>query len=165
LQVLKAGDQEAYLRMVEESKNERLTMLLDKTNELLEGIGKAVQRQKDAEHVSRPEVSKDSESDESPEDSPSDDDEDTNVSANNSKFNAGRRLDSTVHSIEEKVDQSFTFSHMDFTNLLLEKLGLLGSTFLIVFHIRQLVSWRLEARRLKLDGTPSLYMWRIRLTI
>lgn len=105
LQVLKAGDQEAYLRMVEESKNERLTMLLDKTNELLEGIGKAVQRQKDAEHVSRPEVSKDSESDESPEDSPSDDDEDTNVSANNSKFNAGRRLDSTVHSIEEKVTE------------------------------------------------------------
>ncbi|KAM0882918.1 hypothetical protein ACQ4PT_031959 [Festuca glaucescens] len=105
LQVLKAGDQEAYLRMVEESKNERLTMLLDKTNELLEGIGKAVQRQKDAEHVSRPEVSKDSESDESPEDSPSDDDEDTNGSANNSKFNAGRRLDSTVHSIEEKVTE------------------------------------------------------------
>lgn len=105
LQVLKAGDQEAYMRMVEESKNERLTMLLDKTNELLEGIGKAVQRQKDAEHVSRPEGSEDSESDESPE-SPSDDDADTHGSANTSKFNAaGRRLDSTVHSIEEKVTE------------------------------------------------------------
>lgn len=102
---MKAGDQEAYMRMVEESKNERLTMLLDKTNELLEGIGKAVQRQKDAEHVSRPEGSEDSESDESPEESPSDDDADTHGSANTSKFNAaGRRLDSTVHSIEEKVD-------------------------------------------------------------
>lgn len=105
LQVLKAGDQEAYMRMVEESKNERLKMLLDKTNELLEGIGKAVQRQKDAEHVSRPEVSKDSESDEFPGESPSDDDADTHGSADNSKFNAGRRLDSTVHSIEEKVTE------------------------------------------------------------
>jgi hypothetical protein len=152
LQVLKAGDQEAYLRMVEESKNERLTMLLDKTNELLEGIGKAVQRQKDAEHVSRPEVSKDSESDESPEDSPSDDDEDTNGSANNSKFNAGHRLDSTVHSIEEKVDQSFIFSHIDLTNLLLETLGSdRFHTFNCPPHTKQLVSWSLVARKLKFD--------------
>ncbi|KAF0927968.1 hypothetical protein E2562_037062 [Oryza meyeriana var. granulata] len=119
LQVLKAGDQEAYLRMVEESKNERLKMLLDKTNELLEGIGKAVQRQKDAEHVTRPEgseVPKGSESDdcsqisglkiESPEEeSPSDVDADHHGSADHSKFNAGHRLDSTVHSIEEKVSE------------------------------------------------------------
>uniref|UniRef100_A0A0E0KYD8 DNA helicase n=1 Tax=Oryza punctata TaxID=4537 RepID=A0A0E0KYD8_ORYPU len=119
LQVLKAGDQEAYLRMVEESKNERLKLLLGKTNELLEGIGKAVQRQKDAEHVSRPdgsEVPKGSESDdcsqisglkiESPdEESPSDVDADHHSSADHSKFNAGHRLDSTVHSIEEKVTE------------------------------------------------------------
>lgn len=38
------------MRMVEESKNERLTMLLGKTNELLVRLGAAVQRQKDAEH-------------------------------------------------------------------------------------------------------------------
>ncbi|KAL1832479.1 hypothetical protein ACET3Z_002130 [Daucus carota] len=50
LQALKADDQEAYMRMVEESKNERLTMLLGKTNELLVRLGAAVQRQKDAEH-------------------------------------------------------------------------------------------------------------------
>ncbi|EEE62302.1 hypothetical protein OsJ_17090 [Oryza sativa Japonica Group] len=119
LQVLKAGDQEAYLRMVEESKNERLKLLLGKTNELLEGIGKAVQRQKDAEHVSRPdgsELPKGSESDdcsqisglkvESPdEESPSDVDADHHSSADHSKFNAGHRLDSTVHSIEEKVTE------------------------------------------------------------
>ncbi|CAL5347182.1 unnamed protein product [Camellia sinensis] len=49
-QALKADDQEAYMRMVEESKNERLTMLLGKTNELLVRLGAAVQRQKDAEH-------------------------------------------------------------------------------------------------------------------
>lgn len=102
------------MRMVEESKNERLKMLLDKTNELLEGIGKAVQRQKDAEHVSQPEgieVPKGSESEEisdakneSPGESPSDDDADIPGSADQSKFNAGRRLDFTVHSIEEKVE-------------------------------------------------------------
>ena len=119
MNLLKIGDQEAYMRMVEESKNERLKMLLDKTNELLEGIGKAVQRQKDAEHVSQPEgneVPKGSESDsqisdiknESPEESPSDDDADLPGSANESKFNAGRRLDFTVHSIEEKVEKFFT---------------------------------------------------------
>ncbi|ONK81017.1 uncharacterized protein A4U43_C01F24340 [Asparagus officinalis] len=50
-QALKADDQEAYMKMVEESKNERLTMLLGKTNELLVRLGAAVQRQKDAEHT------------------------------------------------------------------------------------------------------------------
>ncbi|KAL6594560.1 hypothetical protein ACP70R_048298 [Stipagrostis hirtigluma subsp. patula] len=118
LLVLKNGDQEAYMRMVEESKNERLKMLLDKTNELLEGIGKAVQRQKDAEHVSQPEgieVPKGSESEdcseisgikgESPGESPPDEDADPPGSTDGSKFNAGRRLDSTVHSIEEKVTE------------------------------------------------------------
>lgn len=49
-QALKSDDQEAYMRMVEESKNERLTMLLGKTNDLLVRLGAAVQRQKDAEH-------------------------------------------------------------------------------------------------------------------
>jgi len=119
INLLKTGDQEAYMRMVEESKNERLKMLLDKTNELLEGIGKAVQRQKDAEHVSKPEggseVPKGSESEdcsqisgiksESAEESPSDDDGDLPGPADESKFNAGRRLDFTVHSIEEKVTE------------------------------------------------------------
>ncbi|GFY85074.1 SNF2/Brahma-type chromatin-remodeling protein CHR12 [Actinidia rufa] len=49
-QALKADDQEAYMKMVEESKNERLTMLLGKTNDLLVRLGAAVQRQKDSEH-------------------------------------------------------------------------------------------------------------------
>ncbi|CAN6340591.1 unnamed protein product [Urochloa humidicola] len=116
LNLLKIGDQEAYMRMVEESKNERLKMLLDKTNELLEGIGKAVQRQKDAEHVNQPEEApKGSESEDyshisdvkngSPGDSPSDDDADVPGPADENKFNAGRRLDFTVHSIEEKVTE------------------------------------------------------------
>ncbi|KAF9606417.1 hypothetical protein IFM89_025106 [Coptis chinensis] len=49
-QALKADDQEAYMKMVEESKNERLTMLLEKTNDLLTRLGAAVKKQKDAEH-------------------------------------------------------------------------------------------------------------------
>lgn len=38
------------MRMVEESKNERLTMLLGKTNDLLVRLGAVVRHQKDAEH-------------------------------------------------------------------------------------------------------------------
>lgn len=38
------------MKLVEESKNERLTMLLGKTNDLLVCLGAAVQRQKDSEH-------------------------------------------------------------------------------------------------------------------
>ncbi|BFI43349.1 protein Mpsnf1.24 [Marchantia polymorpha subsp. ruderalis] len=48
-QALKADDQEAYMRMVEESKNERLTTLLSKTDDLLQKLGAMVQRQKDAD--------------------------------------------------------------------------------------------------------------------
>lgn len=49
-QALKADDQEAYMRMVEESKNERLTTLLEKTDELLQRLGAMVQMQKNAVH-------------------------------------------------------------------------------------------------------------------
>lgn len=50
-QALKADDQEAYMRMVEESKNERLTTLLEKTDELLQRLGAMVQMQKDADRA------------------------------------------------------------------------------------------------------------------
>ncbi|KAF5205725.1 SNF2/Brahma-type chromatin-remodeling protein CHR12 [Thalictrum thalictroides] len=49
-QTLKSGDQEAYMKLVEEKKNERLTTLLEKTNDLLSCLGAAVKRQKEAEH-------------------------------------------------------------------------------------------------------------------
>lgn len=49
-QALKADDQEAYMKMVDESKNERLRLLLQNTNDLLGRLGAAVQRQKDADH-------------------------------------------------------------------------------------------------------------------
>ncbi|CAI5489162.1 unnamed protein product [Closterium sp. Naga37s-1] len=48
VQALKAGDQEAYFKLVEESKNERLHTLLGKTDELLQRLGAMVQKQKDA---------------------------------------------------------------------------------------------------------------------
>ena len=47
VQALRAGDQEAYLRLVEESKNDRLRTLLEKTDELLQALGAMVQLQKD----------------------------------------------------------------------------------------------------------------------
>ncbi|XP_010941745.1 probable ATP-dependent DNA helicase CHR12 [Elaeis guineensis] len=118
-QALKADDQEAYMRMVEESKNERLTMLLGKTNELLVGLGAAVQRQKDAEHLDGLEALKSSESDdplqisksETPGELPLDDDTDVinedsgpNVKAND-LLEGQRQYNSAVHSIQEKVTE------------------------------------------------------------
>ncbi|KAF2285371.1 hypothetical protein GH714_003271 [Hevea brasiliensis] len=69
-QALKADDQEAYMRLVKESKNERLTMLLEESNKLLVNLGAAVQRQKDGKHSDGIEPLKDSEAD-SPELDPS----------------------------------------------------------------------------------------------
>ncbi len=48
-QALKSDDQEAYMRLVEESKNERLTTLLSRTDDLLQRLGAMVQQQKNAE--------------------------------------------------------------------------------------------------------------------
>eukprot|EP00899_Mesostigma_viride_P007477 jgi/Mesvir1/16730/Mv15115-RA.2 len=46
LQALRSDDQEAYMRLVEESKNERLQTLLDRTAELLSTLGDKVMLQK-----------------------------------------------------------------------------------------------------------------------
>lgn len=144
------------MRMVEESKNERLKMLLDKTNELLEGIGKAVQQQKDAEHVGQPEgfeVPKGSESEdcsqisdiksESHGGSPSDDDADLPGSADESKFNAGRRLDSTVHSIEEKVEQSFNSHILNFLLPQFRISAVLLTIILVIIKLLMSQTWQL----------------------
>ncbi|XP_058077693.1 probable ATP-dependent DNA helicase CHR12 isoform X2 [Magnolia sinica] len=127
-QALKADDQEAYMRMVEESKNERLTMLLGKTNDLLVCLGAAVQRQKDAEHTDGIETLKDpngiealkdlevddpsqlslSKSD-TPADLPPDEDVDVldSSSADRVKtkdlLEGQRQYNSVIHSIQEKV--------------------------------------------------------------
>ncbi|GAQ78262.1 putative SNF2 family DNA repair protein [Klebsormidium nitens] len=49
VQALKNDDQEAYLALVAESKNERLKTLLGATDELLERLGQMVQLQKEAD--------------------------------------------------------------------------------------------------------------------
>ncbi|URE12227.1 SNF2 family N-terminal domain [Musa troglodytarum] len=117
-QALKADDQEAYMRMVEESKNERLTMLLTKTNELLVCLGAAVQRQKDADGLEAPKISefenlsKNSLStSETPGEMSLDDDNDfvDADSSQNKKANdlleGQRQYNSVVHSIQEKVTE------------------------------------------------------------
>lgn len=112
-QALKADDQEAYMKMVEESKNERLTLLLGKTNELLAGLGAAVQRQKDADHTDRLETLKEPETVDPKTESPLEEIEDVNENSVK-KFKANdllegqRQYNSAVHSIEEKVTEQPT---------------------------------------------------------
>ncbi|XP_059450152.1 probable ATP-dependent DNA helicase CHR12 isoform X2 [Corylus avellana] len=117
-QALKADDQEAYMRMVKESKNERLTMLLEETNKLLANLGAAVQRQKDAKDSDGIEAFKDSEAD-SPEldaskiGTPQDllpeeeiDIIDPNRSVETSDLLEGQRqYNSAIHAIQEKVTE------------------------------------------------------------
>ncbi|GMH28470.1 hypothetical protein Nepgr_030313 [Nepenthes gracilis] len=114
---MKESDQETYIKLVQESKNERLTMLLGKTNELLVSLGAAVQRQKDAEHSDVIELLKDSE-DDLPElgapdtGTPGDvlPNEDADIRDKDSvkagNFLEGQRqYNSAVHSIQEKVTE------------------------------------------------------------
>ncbi|KAK9672015.1 hypothetical protein RND81_12G070200 [Saponaria officinalis] len=114
MDALKKDDQEAYMKMVEESKNERLTMLIGKTNELLVNLGAAVQRQKDANHADGIEPLEESDADVQDLDVPK---EGTSVGNENivesdeESVKTGNLLDgqkkynSAVHSIEEKVTE------------------------------------------------------------
>ncbi|XVE81561.1 hypothetical protein DITRI_Ditri15bG0074700 [Diplodiscus trichospermus] len=114
-QALKADDQEAYMRLVKESKNERLTMLLSETNKLLVNLGAAVQRQKDAKHSDGIE-DLDSDSPEfddlkdgTPRDSLPEDDIDATDSDQNDEssdlLEGQRQYNSAIHSIQEKVTE------------------------------------------------------------
>ncbi|KAL6343419.1 hypothetical protein AAG906_024784 [Vitis piasezkii] len=118
-QALKADDQEAYMRMVKESKNERLTMLLKKTNDLLVDLGAAVQRQKGAEQSDGIETLKSPEPDlpdlsasksETPDLLPEEDVEILNTDPGpNGKtgdlLEGQRQYNSVIHSIQEKVTE------------------------------------------------------------
>lgn len=91
------------MRMVKESKNERLTMLLEETNKLLVNLGAAVQRQKDIKHSEGIEALKDSEGDltELEEDV---DIIDSDCNDDSSDLLKGQRqYNSVVHSIQEQV--------------------------------------------------------------
>ncbi|KAF7837257.1 putative ATP-dependent DNA helicase CHR12 isoform X1 [Senna tora] len=117
-QALKADDQEAYMRMVKESKNERLTLLLEETNKLLVNLGAAVQRQKDSKQVDGIEPLEDSEADLPESDvskngiskeSPPEDDSDVIDSDHNGDtsdlLEGQRQYNSAIHSIQEKVTE------------------------------------------------------------
>ncbi|KAH6769875.1 SNF2/Brahma-type chromatin-remodeling protein CHR12 [Perilla frutescens var. hirtella] len=114
-QALKAGDQDAYMKMVEESKNERLTTLLGKTNELFVRLGAAVQREKDAAHdsiepleVSDPELSAprtDTPAQSLPEEDEEIDDESDDKVKTGDLLEGERNYDSVIHSIVEKVTE------------------------------------------------------------
>lgn len=103
------------MRLVKESKNERLTTLLEETNKLLVNLGAAVQRQKDAKHLDGIEPLKDSEDDlldldasenGTPRDSPSEEDEIIDSDRNDDSadlLEGQRQYNSAIHSIEEKV--------------------------------------------------------------
>ncbi|XP_075516257.1 putative ATP-dependent DNA helicase CHR12 [Primulina tabacum] len=120
-QALKADDQEAYMKMVEESKNERLTMLLGKTNDLLVRLGAAVQRQKDAAHdgmetlqgsdTDIPESSalkNDTPAQSVPEEDDEFDDEADDKVKTGDLLEGQRKYNSVVHSIQEKVTEQPT---------------------------------------------------------
>ncbi|XP_021750382.1 probable ATP-dependent DNA helicase CHR12 [Chenopodium quinoa] len=114
MDALKKDDQEAYMKMVEESKNERLTMLLGKTNDLLVSLGAAVQRQKDAEHFDGIEPLDESDVDIQELDVLKDGtpipDEDIDASEEDvgkagSLLDGQKKYNSAVHSIQEKVTE------------------------------------------------------------
>ncbi|KAL7144672.1 hypothetical protein ABFS83_07G028500 [Erythranthe nasuta] len=113
-QALKSDDQEAYMKMVEESKNERLTMLLGKTNDLLVRLGAAVQRQKDAghdiiepEHVPESELPEltDTPAQSLPEEDEKVNDESEDKAKTGDLLEGQRKYNSAVHSIQEKVSE------------------------------------------------------------
>ncbi|XWS09011.1 hypothetical protein CRYUN_Cryun40dG0048900 [Craigia yunnanensis] len=117
-QVLKADDQEAYMRLVKESKNERLTMLLAETNKVLVNLGAAVQRQKDAKHSDDIEDLKDLDSDSpeldaskdgTPQDLLREEDIDATDSDQNDEssdlLQGQRQYNLAIHSIQEKVTE------------------------------------------------------------
>ncbi|KAL7592715.1 hypothetical protein Lser_V15G33809 [Lactuca serriola] len=119
-QALKSDDQEAYMRMVEESKNERLTMLLGKTNDLLVRLGAAVRRQKDAEYdgiepLNAPEPELPESSSASKIGTPDESQLDVDVDLIEAKLDNGvktsdllegqRQYNSVIHSIQEKVTE------------------------------------------------------------
>ncbi|MED6183760.1 putative ATP-dependent DNA helicase chr12 [Stylosanthes scabra] len=117
-QALKADDQEAYMRMVKESKNERLTLLLEETNKLLVNLGAAVQRQRDSKQSDGIEPLEDSEADLPESDtsksgiskeSPLEEDADLIDSDQNGEssdlLEGQRQYNSAIHSIQEKVTE------------------------------------------------------------
>lgn len=106
---MKSDDQEAYMRMVKESKNERLTLLLEETNKLLVNLGAAVQRQKDAKQTEGIEALKDSEGELTEVDEDLDITESDRNDDSSDLLKGQRQYNSAIHSIQEQVRESNIF--------------------------------------------------------
>ncbi|KAM7277686.1 hypothetical protein ACFE04_004820 [Oxalis oulophora] len=100
LQALKADDQEAYMKLVKESKNERLTSLLEETNKLLVDLGAAVQRQKDADGIEPLKNSEDDLDNGTSQEEDMDDD-----GGSDDLLQGQREYNLAIHSIQEKVTE------------------------------------------------------------
>ncbi|EOA19864.1 hypothetical protein CARUB_v10000115mg [Capsella rubella] len=111
IMALKSDDQEEYMKLAKESKNEKLTLFLEETNKIFVSLGAAVQRQKDAKLSEGIKLLKGSESDLSEIDAPEDvlPDQDIEIieSDNNDDSNdlleGERQYNLAIHTIQEKV--------------------------------------------------------------
>ncbi|KAL1203304.1 putative ATP-dependent DNA helicase CHR23 [Cardamine amara subsp. amara] len=111
IMALKSDDQEAYMKLAKESKNEKLTLFLEETNKIFVSLGAAVQRQKDAKLSEAVKLLQGSESDLSEVDAPQDVSPDQDIeiieSDNNDDSNdlleGERQFNLAIHSIQEKV--------------------------------------------------------------
>ena len=124
---MKADDQEAYMRMVKESKNERLTTLLEETNKLLANLGAAVQRQKDYKVSEGIESLKDLESD-----SPDLEEQEEAIDSDHNNdagdlLEGQRQYNSAIHAIQEKVISKNSYVATKYDSHLLSLTGVIGS--------------------------------------
>ncbi|EFJ23933.1 hypothetical protein SELMODRAFT_102849 [Selaginella moellendorffii] len=154
-QALRADDQEAYMRMVEESKNERLTTLLSKTDDLLQRLGAMVQEQKDTDPVEafnkrdkhkdrNRDVTKDPSSLSSPKSKPESGKGDVDTKKRD-YLEGQRQYNSAVHQIEEQA--SFPFELFNVT----EQPAMLEGGQLRIYQIEGL-QWMLSLYNNNLNG-------------
>ncbi|CAH2072376.1 unnamed protein product [Thlaspi arvense] len=98
IMALKSDDQEAYMKLAKESKNEKLTLFLEETNKIFLSLGAAVQRQKDAKLTQGINIPEGSESDQDIEIIEADNNDDSNdLLQGERQYNLG------IHSEQEKV--------------------------------------------------------------
>ncbi|EFJ21556.1 hypothetical protein SELMODRAFT_176282 [Selaginella moellendorffii] len=154
-QALRADDQEAYMRMVEESKNERLTTLLSKTDDLLQRLGAMVQEQKDTDPVEafnkrdkhkdrNRDATKDPSSLSSPKSKPESGKGDVDTKKRD-YLEGQRQYNSAVHQIEEQA--SFPFQLFNVT----EQPAMLEGGQLRIYQIEGL-QWMLSLYNNNLNG-------------
>ncbi|VVB15168.1 unnamed protein product [Arabis nemorensis] len=110
IMALKSDDQEAYMKLAKESKDEKLTIFLEETNKIFVSLGAAVQRQKNAKLSEGIELLEGSESAFSEVDAPWNERspdieiiESDNNDDSNDLLEGERKYNLAIHSIQEKV--------------------------------------------------------------